>query len=198
MKTTSIAATSTTKNSPHAFRLLDWLRYGLARLGWPGSVGLALLLAAGLLHGLEVRPMRDANLNLQQRAAGLAKQVRPARATEAAKPADLSVTLPGTERMPEAVARLFAAARHAGLTLQQGAYRSVGEKPAGQNPNGLLRYQISLPVTGEYPAVRAFVAEALEREPSLALDGMRLAREGMDQSEVDAELRFTLYLGSAR
>ncbi len=180
---------------------LDWLRYGLARLGWPGGVGLALLLAAGLLHSLEVRPMRDANLNLQQRVATLAKQVRPARETEAAKPTDLSITLPGAERMPEAVARLFAAARHAGLTLQQGAYRSVGDKPAGEKSgsrNSLLRYQISLPVTGEYPAIRAFVAEALEREASLALDGMRLTREGMDLGEVDAELRFTLYLGSAQ
>jgi hypothetical protein len=55
-----------------------------------------------------------------------------------------------------------------------------------------------LPVTGDYPAVRAFVAEALEREPSLALDGMRLVRESMDLGEIEAELRFTLYLGGGR
>jgi hypothetical protein len=61
-----------------------------------------------------------------------------------------------------------------------------------------MRYQINLPVTGNYPAVRAFVAEALEREPSLALDGMRLTRERMDSGEIEAELRFTLYLGGAR
>lgn len=193
--------------SPNAFRALDWLRYwlsyGLVRLGWPGAAGLALLLAAGVLQGLEVQPLRDANLAMQQRAERLAKQARPPRENEAARPADLSATLPGAERMPEAVARLFAAANHAGLTLQQGAYRAVGDKAAGEKTasdktNGLARYQISLPVTGNYPAVRAFVAEALEREPSLALDGMRLSRERMDSGEIDAELRFTLYLGGAR
>lgn len=193
--------------SPNAFRALDWLRYwlryGAARLGWPGAAGLALLLTAGLLQGLEVQPLRDANLVMQQRAERLAKQARPPRENEAARPADLSATLPGAERMPEAVARLFSAANHAGLTLQQGAYRAVGDKAAGEKTasdktNGLARYQISLPVTGNYPAVRAFVAEVLEREPSLALDGMRLSRERMDSGEIDAELRFTLYLGGAR
>lgn len=179
-------------------RLQDWLRYALARLGWPGAAGLALLAAAWLAHGLEVAPMRAAGMEMAQRAEHLAKQARPPRETEATLPAALSATLPGAERMPEAIAHLFSAAKHAGLTLQQGAYRAVGEKSGGPQPNGLVRYQISLPVAGEYPAVRAFVAEALEREPSLALDGMRLARERMDTDEIDAELRFTLYLGGAR
>jgi hypothetical protein len=180
------------------FRPLDWLRYALARLGWPGVAGLTLLAAAWLAQSLEVQSMRNANMAMQQRAERLAKQVLPAREIEATRQAALSATLPGAERMPEAVARLFAAAKHAGLTLQQGAYRAVGDKAGGEKSSGLSRYQISLPVTGDYPAVRAFVAEALEREPGLALDGMRLARERMDLGEIDAELRFTLYLGGAR
>jgi hypothetical protein len=79
------------------------------------------------------------------------------------------------------------------LTLKQGIYRSAGEKSSG-----MLRYQISLPVTGNYPAIRAFVAESLERESSLALDGLRLARTSMDSDVIEAELRFTLFVGRAR
>lgn len=179
-------------------RLQDRLRYALARLGWPGAAGLALLAAAWLLHGLEVEPMQAASLAMEQRAEHLAKRARPARASESTQLAALSATLPGAERMPEAIAHLFSAATHAGLTLQQGAYRAVGEKSGSLQPNSLVRYQISLPVNGDYPAVRAFVAEALEREPSLALDAIRLTRERMGAGEIDAELRFTLYLGGAR
>ncbi len=180
------------------FSPLDWLRYGLAKLAWPGSLGLFLLAAAGLLYGLEVLPMQDTNQTLQQRAERLVKQVRPVHELEVMRPVELSATLPGAERMPDAVTRLFTAAQHAGLTLQQGSYRTVGDKPAGDQSHALARYQINLPITGDYPAVRAFVAEALEREPSLALDGMRLARSGMESAEIDAELRFTLYMGSSR
>lgn len=179
-------------------RLQDWLRYALARLAWPGAAGLALLAAAWLLHGLEVEPMRAAGMEMAQRADHLTKRARPVREAESAQLAALSATLPGAERMPEAIAHLFSAAKHAGLTLQQGAYRAVGEKSGSPQPNSLLRYQISLPVKGDYPAVRAFVAEALEREPSLALDAIRLTREHMGAGEIDAELRFTLYLGGAR
>ena len=190
-------------SSAYPLRPLDWLRYALANLGWPGAAGLMLLTAAWLVQELDVQPMREARVVLEQRAAHLAKQVRPVSDIEATQRAALSATLPGAERMPEAVARLFSAATHAGLILQKGAYRSVGDKPGAeksgsQELKGLMRYQINLPVTGNYPAVRAFVAEALEREPSLALDGMRLTRERMDNGEIEAELRFTLYLGGAR
>lgn len=170
----------------------DWLHYALARLGWPGAAGLLLLAAAGLLQALAVEPLHAARATLAQRSARLAQTTPPQHRSEAPPAAPFSATLPGAERMPEAVARLFAAARHAGLSLQQGAYR-----PAGEKASRLLSYQISLPVSGDYPAVRAFVAEVLEREPSLALAGLRLLRSDMNQGEIEAELRFTLYLGGA-
>lgn len=181
-----------------SLRLLDRVNYALAWLGWPGVTGLLLLMAAWLAQSQYVEPMRVNGIAMQQRAQHLSEQKRPLHTIEVARQVELSATLPGAERMPEAVARLFSAANHAGLTLQQGAYRAVGDKPDAEKSGDLSRYQISLPVTGDYPAVRAFVAEALEREPSLALDGLRLVRERMDLAEIDAELRFTLYLGGAQ
>jgi hypothetical protein len=179
-------------------RPLDRLHYALAWLGWPGVAGLLLLMAAGLAQSLQVEPLRVASAELQRQAEHLTRQASSAREINMPRQAELVATLPGIERMPEAVARLFAAAKHAGLILQQGAYRTVGDKQGKEKSSDLSRYQISLPVTGDYPAVRAFVAEALEREPSLALDGMRLVRERMDLGEIEAELRFTLYLGGGR
>jgi len=172
---------------------LDWLQYFLARLGWPGTLGLLLLAAAWPLHALYLQPLQDAGAELQRQADRLARQAPVAKLDTGRQPAMLSTTLPGVEQMPEAVARLFSAARHAGLSLEQGVYRVAGEKSSR-----LLRYQISLPVSGDYPALRAFIAEALEREPSLALDSLRLTRADMGQGVIDADLRFTLYLGDAR
>jgi hypothetical protein len=180
-------------HSLSSLRLLDWLRYFVALSGWPGSLGLALLVSAWMVHGLDVQPKIDAGVEMEQRAERLAKRGRPAHEVDVVRPVALSENLPGAKRIPEAVARLFAAATHAGLSLKQGIYR-----PAGEKSSGMMRYQISLPVTGNYPAIRAFIAESLERESSLALDGLRLARTSMDSDVVDAELRFTLFLGATR
>ena len=193
-------------NTASANRLMDWIQYALARLSWPGALGLSLLVAAGLLQTLHITPLHDASLDLQQRAERLARIGPPPVVDAAPKVVDLSATLPAAEEIPQAIADLFNAARHAGLTLRQGSYRAVGDKTGVKskpesNPQaaagGMLRYQISLPVQGDYPAVRGFVTEALEQQPSLALDSMRLQRDLIGNAQIDAELRFTLYLGAS-
>jgi hypothetical protein len=176
-------------NTGAVMRGVDWLRYAQAWLGWPGTAGIALLAGAALLYVAQVQPLQSDSLELQRQAEQMAK-APPVTPDASLKAATLSVSLPAAEQMPESVARMFSAARHAGLSLEQGVYRAASEKSSR-----LLRYQISLPVNGDYPAVRAFVAEALEREPSLALDSLRMKRDALDQGVVDADLRFTLYLG---
>ena len=171
-------------------RGVDWLRYAQAWLGWPGTAGIALLAGAALLYVAQVQPLQSDSVELQRQAEQMAKAPPPVTPDATLKAASLSVSLPAAEQMPESVARLFSAARHAGLSLEQGVYRAASEKSSR-----LLRYQISLPVNGDYPAVRAFIAEALEREPGLALDSLRMKRDTLDQGVVDADLRFTLYLG---
>ncbi len=193
----------------------DWLHYALARLSWPGALGLVLLIAAGLLQTLHIAPLRDASRDLQQRAERLARTGPPPVLDVSPKVVNLSATLPTAEQMPQAIADLFNAARHAGLSLQQGSYRAEVDKSTSSPrptsnpksnltpppspiaaPGSLFRYRISLPVQGEYPAIRSFVSEALEQQPSLALDGMRLQRDLIGNAQIEAELRFTLYLGA--
>ena len=88
------------------------------------------------------------------------------------------------------VDRLFAAAEKAGVSLEEGRYLESRDPESG-----LDRLAIVLPVAGRYPALRAFLANALEGEPSLALEGLRLSRDGIGESEVQAEVRFVLFLG---
>ena len=172
-----------------AARPLDWLAYVIARLGWPGLLGLGLLVAAVLLDRYQVQPLATKAAELGVRAERLSRQPRP---IIAPPPEALADRLPTDADAPEGVARLFAAAKHAGLSLEQGSYRPAGDKGAG-----LRRYQITLPVTGEYPAIRSFLAEALERQPGLALDSLALSRETFASAEVKARLGLTFYLREA-
>jgi len=84
---------------------------------------------------------------------------------------------------------LFDAADKAGLKLDQGEYRLTEVKDAH-----LRRYQLSLPVYGGYPEIRAFVAQALNTDPALALNAIQLRRDRIESPDLEALLNFTLYL----
>jgi len=171
-------------------RILAWLDYAAGHLGRPGLLGLGLLLAALGVDRLLTLPLEEAVRDGEARLQHLAAQPRPDRLATTA--ASLSARLPAGAAAPEGVSRLFAAAGHAGLHLQEGSYR-VLVQPGG----GLRRYQITLPVRGSYPAIRAFLAEALERRPDLALDSLALRRENIGGPEVEARLGLTLFLREA-
>lgn len=175
-------------------RPLDWLAYAAARLGWPGLIGLGMLLAALISDHFLVLPLENRVAEMEARADRLSRVPRPARAeaTEQEKAARFADSLPLGSAAPEAVARLFAAASHAGLSLEQGSYR-----PGGNAASGLGRYQISLPVSGDYPSIRGFLAESLERQPTLALDSLSLSRESIASPEVKARMNLTFYLREA-
>jgi hypothetical protein len=160
---------------------LDWLAYTAARLGWPGLLGLGLLLATLALDHFLVQPLETATAELDARADRLARKPRPSAVPT--PPVTLLDRLPSGAAAPEGVAQLFAAASHAGLSLEQGSYRPAGNKDAV-----LRRYQITL---------RAFLAEALERQPSMALDSLILTRESIASPLVKAKLNLTLYLREA-
>lgn len=165
------------------------LQFGLARLGWAGAAGAALVVAS-LAYDVGVVRMRAAQLEEQlQRNEAAQRAVETARA-DAAQTARTLHAQP--ELAPEAVAalhRVFDAAAEAGLELAQGEYRLTEVREAG-----LRSYQLSLPVQGSYAAIRAFVGHALNADPSLALTAFQLRRERIEEVELEALINFTLYL----
>ncbi|MEW5769461.1 MAG: hypothetical protein AB1831_03765 [Pseudomonadota bacterium] len=168
-------------------RLNDWLLWGAARLGWPGLLGLALLAGAlgaclGAVHPMEAEAQR-----LRQQAAARAAQPL---AAAPVKVRDWRADLPADHEAYARLKQLFQAAEAAGLTLDEGNYRTQRDAASG-----LTRLLIGLPVGGGYPEVRAFLAQALNQDPAVALEGIDLSREDMASTELVAELRFALYLG---
>lgn len=175
---------------PMLARAMDWLAWSAARLGWPGLLGLALMLGAVGVSQVLVRPMEQESAALADRARSLAQR-RAAPVAAVAAVRDWRADLPADHEAYGRLTRLFRAAETAGLALNEGSYRTQFDGTAG-----LGRLVISLPVSGGYPAVRGFLAEALNRDPALALEHLRLSREAMDETELAADLRFALALGS--
>lgn len=169
--------------------LADWLAWLAARLGVPGLLGLALLLGGVGVHFWLTAPLGQDTVALQARADRLASQPRRTGPVRPRTEPVFAATLPAAHQDARILAGLFAAAEAAGLTLDQGNYRLTVDRQVG-----LQRRQITLPVAGAYPALRAFMAEALARFPSLALDGIHLARDNVNATQLKATLRFTLYL----
>lgn len=177
-------------------RAQDWLSWGAARLGWPGLLGLALL-AGGVAVCLTVVTPMDAEVTrLQAEAQELAQKLARQDASLAppVQVKDWRADLPSDHQAYGRLTRLFQAAENAGLALDEGSYRTQFES-ASKGQAGLGRLVISLPVSGNYPAVRGFLAQALNQDPAIALENLRLTREAMSETELTAELRFALYLG---
>lgn len=169
------------------FRLGDWLAWGAARLGWPGLLGLALLGASLALCQVGVHPLEAEAIRLETQAAVRARQPAPA---QGAPLPDWRTLLPADDQAYVRLAGLFKAAHAAGLALDEGNYRTQAE-----TRSGLVRRVVTLPVSGSYPALREFLAEALNQDEALALEGLRLSRDSLENPELQAELRFAFYLG---
>jgi hypothetical protein len=165
------------------------LRFYLGRLGRVGVAGAVLIVGSLIYDAAVVRP-REAALEAQLIRNAAARRAEAQRA-RAATEADASLARQPTLAPAAAAAlrRLFSAADKAGLELAQGEYRLTEVKEAH-----LRRYQLSLPVAGGYPEIRAFVVQALNADPALALAAIQLRRERIESPDLEALLNFTLYL----
>lgn len=170
-------------------RAFDTAQYFLGRLGWAGALGAALLCASGAYWQFGVKPI-EAQAVAQTEDNARAREAMRADAEQLARSGAGAAARPAlAPAVAAALRRLFDAADRAGLQLDRGEYR-LTEVGGGS----MRRYQLSLPVAGSYPAIRAFLAQALNEDPALALIALRVRRESIETPELDAMLQFTLYL----
>lgn len=167
-----------------------------ARLGLVGAAGLLLLLLAGVFWFGTVRPAQAERDRLAERAARLAERSRVAAALPAREPdsperrmARFLAAFPDSAGAPATLLGLQAIAARHGLRLASGEYRFAPEPGTD-----LVRYQITLPVKAAYPAVRAFLDDALVAMPTLAIDALSLKRESAGAREVEGRVQLSLFV----
>ena len=184
--------------SPAQFAL--HARLWLARRGWPKPLA-GLLLGAGAIAWLWGIPQLE-----QQTAARKTMLFAAQKTLTSAPPVAIAPALPLAEQRlqhfydllgetryaEQQVKTLFALAAKNGLSLNQAEYKFAANK------TGLFHtYAISLPVKGQYGAIRQFCEQVLLAIPFASLDAIDFKREAVSNPNLDAKLRFTLHLDNA-
>ena len=169
---------------------------GAASLGWPGILGLGLLvLVCGFYFStLSFEQSRLDDLRQQiaktrdQRAASADEVKGPT--TPADKLTAFYGFFPRPGDLPGLLEKIFAAAKAQGLQLEHGEYRVLTD-----NAGGLTQFQLTLPVRGTYPQIRKFVDGAMAEVPSLSLDSIQFDRPKVGDSTLNANVKLAVYLG---
>lgn len=170
------------------WHLHQWKR----RLGTTGLVGLALLAAALLLQEVQVASVQQTAIAQHEKLSALRLAAAAYEAAPAPAPLNPLALLPPTGEASQLIGELEQLAQVHGIALPRGQY-SVS--PLAGTP--LARWQLVLPVDAPYPALHAFIATALERLPNLTLDELKIKRDRIGASELQAELRMSLFVEAA-
>lgn len=176
--------------------LVWWLRRATLRLGWGGMIGLLLLIGSATVYGVVVKRDQAHLHQMEHQATSLRTRIQQA--------ARGGITLSGAEaQLAEFygffssgsttawLGKIYAAAAKHGLVLEQGEYRSAPDKTGK-----LMRYQVTLPVKGSYVQVREFIDAVLTDVPVAALDDVGFKRETVGATNLEARIKFTLFLGA--
>jgi len=178
--------------NPARWRLaceIAWWRHG----AWPVLM-LALLSAAAWLHVVE-------RADLQHRLAVAGAVTPPVISAEEAKRrrtladdvrrlAHFRAVLPSGDSAAEQVQHLVA------LTLADLAWKQAEFQHTEDKPMALQRLQISVPVAGTYPRLRAALDTALRDMPNLSIDQVLFQRQSAAESDLQARVRLSLWFAA--
>lgn len=155
---------------------------------------LAALALAALLLAAVVTPLERRAQSLEREVARAAREApaqgftRVGAASPEASIAAFYRYFERAENTVEWLAKLQGMARAAGLELRSADYRLA------ESRQRLRRYQLTLPVSGTYTQVRAFLESALQAIPVLSLDQVSFRRRSANETRVEAEIVLTLHL----
>lgn len=173
--------------------LLEWL---LRRLSVAGVLGLLLLAGAAWVWLIETPRLQAATAQAQRDLTALKGKL----ATQASTPPVRQTSdeerlakfyaalVPGAD-VPKTLARLFALAQAAKITLKQGDFQRVENKPGK-----FVALQFNLPAKAGYGQLRDFIDAALTEMPALTLEEVVFKRETAANATLDATLKFVLYV----
>ena len=178
--------------------------FALRHLGLLGWVGVMLALSTIAYAAIFV-PQRDAEIfrasaeisRLQQRLVAMEN----GDGTTAVQGPSLGI-LPTAKTTPEALLTLEDIGRQDKLQLKRSDYHYVDPTPPTAtkgttviaDQNRLLEVRIAMPASGSYANIRAFIAHAMEKLPTLALNEISLKREAIAGGDLQAQLRFSLFV----
>jgi Tfp pilus assembly protein PilO len=171
-------------------------------IGPLGLAGLSVLLGCSLFYVLGALPL-NAQISLaQQRLENIQSSEIKLVNTQEIPANDMSQDIAAIKKMlPQAntlhdwLGLIDKAAFKQGLRLNRGDYKFSQIKQGKITSDQCAsRYEIVLPVTGQYVQIRQFIANVLYSQPALALSSVKIQRENVLAANVEARLVFVLFL----
>ena len=97
---------------------------------------------------------------------------------------------PSERDVTEWIGKIAAIAERDGLALEQADYK------AERGPTGkLVRFQMNLPLRGEYRTIRRFLSDLRAEIPIVSLEQVQFERQKIGDTLVDAKVRLVIFLG---
>ncbi|BCB27611.1 hypothetical protein SKTS_24970 [Sulfurimicrobium lacus] len=186
--------------APPLWSRVRWTaRHWLRRIGAPGILAIGILVMCPALYFSAIRPMqarldtaRFSADRLHEQLALAGKSSSSARLSPAEQLTEFYGKFPHEGCSPQWLEKLVALAASRGLTLNDGEYKATREK-VGK----LVRYQMTLPVKGEYPQIRRFLTDVPGTLPVIALENVQFERQKVADPNVEAKIKMVLYLEQA-
>jgi hypothetical protein len=173
----------------------QWLRI----LGRPGILGIGILVVFPPFYLSAIAPAQErldaarrSTLALREQVMHAGRSLDGVRRTPAVQLAEFYRIFPEERSSPQWLAKLAALASRNGLSLNEGEYQATRD-----NAGRLMRFQMVLPVKGEYRQIRRFLAALPAEIPSAALETIQFSRRNVADSTVEARIKLALYLEQA-
>jgi multidrug resistance efflux pump len=181
-----------------------WLASRLVKkLGILGISGLLLIVGSGLIYAINLSQLEariqtthaeKENLMAHMHAQDAVNKQSQASGTTA-EVAQFYDRFPTENSLPDALALMNASAHRNHLLLVQGDYQFNKVSQVNiLNAQKLTRYEVALPIDGQYTQIRTFIAEILQQLPAAALTDLQLSRESSVSSTIGANVVFTLFV----
>jgi hypothetical protein len=97
--------------------------------------------------------------------------------------------LPDAGQALPLLTKILATAHELGLDPSRAEYAMTPVRQAG-----FVRYQVTMPLTGSYIAIRTFINSLLNNIPAAAINEISFKRQDGQTEMVEARLRFTIYM----
>lgn len=177
--------------SPHWAR-----RRWLGLLGWPGMVGIGLLVTCSTLYFSTLKPAlasldaaHQSALSIQERVKLASNGLNQNQLSPAEQLAEFYRIFPEEKNLLPALEKIFAVAQVSGVRLDQGEYKVTRDR-IGK----LTRLQVTLPVRSEYPQIRKFLSGLSSEIPIVALEHLQFERQRIGDPVVEAKIILALYV----
>lgn len=177
-------------------RMQGYARAGLQELGVFGVIGIGILVMCLVMYFSALRPGVE---NLQILRGKVEQQARPGikpggMVDAAGDPAEqLEIfyrAFPARSSVPASLEKIYRAAEEENLRFDQAEY-----KASTAISGKLVRYQVTLPLRGDYSNIHKFLVHVLREIPTASLERVLFERKKIDDSAVDASVTLVLHLG---